>query len=308
MIKLFNYLDRKLFVDQWNIAIVPRPIYSFLNESLTYEFNFLFKPLRNEFYADPFGIFIKNNHYIFYEHFDYCSHRGTINCAEINGKGVKRNYYDIIRIEDHSSYPFILEHEGNVFCIPADLNSNKLTLYQALEFPTKWRNAGDILIDFQAVDPTIIFFKHHWWLFCNNAREGENDTLYAFYSHNIFGPWQPHKKNPIKKDIQSSRPAGTPFIFEDNLFRPAQDCSEDYGQRIIINKIISLTPSDFIEEIWRVVYPPAQLKKYCGVHTISKMNSYTLIDIKQKVFSPGAFINKILASAWPPGSHPGWLG
>ena len=31
------------------------------------------------------------------------------------------------------------------------------------------------------------------------------------------------------------------------LYRPAQDCSEVYGQRIVINEVLALSPADFEE-------------------------------------------------------------
>lgn len=116
---MFKRNIRKLlrigFVDQWDIAIIPRPIHSFLNTGLSNDIKLVFKPDRNTFYADPFGITIDNTHYIFYEAFDYCLNQGAINCVEFHQQKIRKVYHNILPIEGHASYPFILEHEGKYF-------------------------------------------------------------------------------------------------------------------------------------------------------------------------------------------------
>src|SRR5213596_456309 len=56
-----------------------------------------------------------------------------------------------------------------------------------------------------------------------------------------LGPWRPHPGNPVKVDVRSSRPAGGPFLFGGNLYRPAQDCSRTYGGGITINRVTHLS-------------------------------------------------------------------
>jgi hypothetical protein len=283
----------KAFVEQWNIAIIPRPIHSFLKAGLSNDIKIIFKPCRNKYQADPFGITLGNINYIFYEAFDYYLGQGVINCIECHQEKIRKVYHNILRIEGHASYPFLLEHEGKIFCLPENAISNKLTLYEASIFPTEWIPAKDILMDFQAIDPTIVAFNQRLWLFCTKGGENVNDELYVFYSDNILGPWQPHKKNPVKHDIKSSRPAGSPLIYKEKLYRPAQDCSKEYGGRIIINKIKRLSPTEFMEEEFYIINPPDKFKNYCGIHTISRMDNFTLVDLKSRVFSPRAVKNLI---------------
>ena len=278
-------LHANIFVDQWNIAVVPRPIHSFLNMQLTDKLDFMFKTSRNHYYADPFGITLNNINYIVYEAFDYWSFRGIINCIEFDQQNVRKIYHNILPTEGHASYPFLIGDEGKIFCLPENSSSNKLTLYEASIFPNEWIPAKDILTDFQAIDPTIVAFNGRLWLFCTKGSE-MNEGLYVFYSDNILGPWQPHQKNPVKRDVKSSRSAGTPFIYEKKLYRPAQDCSKEYGGRIIINKIIKLSPTEFMEEAFNIIDPPDN--KYCGIHTLAMINNATLIDVKRRVFSPAS--------------------
>jgi hypothetical protein len=97
----------------------------------------------------------------------------------------------------------------------------------------------------------------------------------------------PHATNPVKVDAGSSRPAGTPFVHGGELYRPAQDCSKTYGRRIVLNRVIKLTVSEFEEERAAVVNPDSNGPYPHGLHTISSVlnaPNVTLIDGKRIVF------------------------
>ena len=97
----------------------------------------------------------------------------------------------------------------------------------------------------------------------------------------------------MKIDIRSSRPAGTPFIHEDQLFRPAQDCSKTYGGRIVLNRIKTLTISQFEEESVCFVEPQRDSLYPDGVHTISSAGGVTIIDGKRFDYSFLHFFRKL---------------
>ena len=108
----------------------------------------------------------------------------------------------------------------------------------------------------RAVDATLERIGDLWWLFVNIAVEGAstNDELHLFYATTPLGPWQPHRRNPVKSDVRSSRPAGKLFHWKAALYRPAQDSSVAYGHAISINRIERLSASEFEEvEVSRIV-------------------------------------------------------
>ena len=56
--------------------------------------------------------------------------------------------------------------------------------------------------------------------------------------------------NPLKIDVTSSRPAGTPFVRDGALlFRPAQDGSQGYGAALSINRVDRLDEVGFSEQV-----------------------------------------------------------
>src|SRR5437899_1038840 len=105
-----------------------------------------------------------------------------------------------------------------------------------------------IIEHFAAVDSTILQHDGLWWLWCTNAEDEPDSKLLLWYAFDLFGPWRPHPGNPVKVDVRSSRPAGRPFLFEGDLYRPAQDCSRTYGGAITISRVTRLSLTEFCEE------------------------------------------------------------
>jgi len=130
------------------------------------------------------------------------------------------------------------------------------------------------------VDTSIFHFDGRWWLTCTNLDDGPWEKLFIWHADDLTGSWRPHRANPVKIDRRSSRPAGTPFLHEGTLYRPAQDCSKSYGQSVVINRIRRLTTEEFEEEEVAYVKPfqPPYLE---GLHTLSSIDGMTLIDGKR---------------------------
>jgi protein-tyrosine-phosphatase/predicted ATP-grasp superfamily ATP-dependent carboligase len=295
--KNFNKIIRKIFVslfrhEQWNIGIVDKPIWSFLENGKISNIQWLAKPKRNEFFADPFGIMIDGRMIVLYEHFNYHSFRGSISKLEVkNGKIISKKN-NIFKLPFHASYPFLFQHEGQTYCIPESQERNGIDLYKAKKADlSEWEKFSTVIENFAGVDPTLIQYRGKFWLFCMDEKQGKNNQLFLFWAENLSGPWFAHKKNPVKDDITSSRPAGTPFVHNGELYRPTQDCSRVYGGRIAITKIKELTPDAFHEEVVKIIEMPKNSLFSKGMHTLSAVGDVTLIDAKRTIFSFGAFIN-----------------
>jgi hypothetical protein len=130
-----------------------------------------------------------------------------------------------------------------------------------------------------------------WWLAGASDPGGAQfgSDLHLWYATDITGPWTPHPSNPVKTDVCSARPAGTPFVADGALYRPAQDSSSTYGSRVVINRIVTLTTRCFREEPAAFVAPDSQGPYPDGLHTLSAVGAMTLIDGKRLAFSPAEF-------------------
>ncbi|MER3445421.1 MAG: hypothetical protein C4291_00675 [Candidatus Dadabacteria bacterium] len=287
-IKKFN---RFFYHEEWNIGIIKEPISALLKTEVRPAIQWLPKPEKDHYLADPFAIAKDHKFYIFCEDFDCNSGKGVISNIELSN-----NSYSIVKKEIvlstsfHLSYPFLFEYKGEFYCIPETSDACEIAIYRAEHFPSRWIKVCTLIKDFPGIDSTIFKYGSYWWLFCTNAKDGMMYKLFIWYAPNLTGPWEPHKLNPVKIDVRSVRPAGTPFMHDSCLYRPAQDCSVTYGGRVVLNRIVRLTPVAFEEEPIVSIEPDRNSHYRDGLHTISAAGDVTLVDGKRRVFSFRAFI------------------
>jgi len=169
--------------------------------------------------------------------------------------------------------------------LPESGESGDFTLYTAERFPDKW-NEGEVLFrDFRMADTSLLYYKNKYWLFAAKANGDAAFELCIWFSDRINGGWKTHPMNPVKRDITSARPAGPLFIYKNTIYRPAQDCSDSYGSRIVMNRVSVLSETDFREEIAGVVKGPGKSPYPDGMHTLSVIDDIIVIDAKRKVFT-----------------------
>jgi hypothetical protein len=178
----------------------------------------------------------------------------------------------------------VFEWQDQYYMIPETRENRTLELYRCVSFPFEWELDRVLMKDLVAVDATLAQIDDRWWLFVNIAVEGAstNDELHLFYSESPLGPWHPHRGNPVKSDVRSSRPAGKLFYWRGALYRPAQDSSAAYGHAISINKIERLSVDEFAEvEISRIV--PEWRANLTRNHTVNHAGGLMVIDGLRRV-------------------------
>lgn len=139
-----------------------------------------------------------------------------------------------------------------------------------------------MLVDAPLIDTTFVGWNGKIWAFATRDTATCNTDLFVFYADTLAGPWQAHPLNPVKTDVRSARPAGTPFVVDGRLYRPAQDCSTHYGSAVSINEVTTLSETDFEERVVSRVEPSAEGGYRYGLHTISQVGDVTLIDGARK--------------------------
>ena len=274
--------------EAWCIGIAEEPIESFLQARGEKRIRWLDPPERGRFIADPFGAQVDGATHILYEDFRYATSKGVIATVEATATGTPRTPKIAIELPVHASYPYLVLDRGEVYCIPETNEAREIGLYRAIDFPTRWEKLGTLVSGVAALDPTVFRYDGRWWLACTRRDVGENMPLFVWHARSLEGPWEPHALNPVKADIRSSRPAGTPFVHRDTLYRPAQDSSRMYGGGIVINRVLRLTPTEFKEEPAAAVEPFSEGPFPDGIHTLSAVGEITLIDSKRHRFDPSA--------------------
>jgi len=288
--RLPGYLFTRLFRhDVWNIGIVDAPIHTFLTPGARPSVRWLPEPPRGSFLADPFMVETDDGPMILAEAFSYATGKGYIAALAARPDGSFGPPTSVIAEPVHMSYPYIIQYEGHIYCIPETGTARDVHCYEATDFPHRWEWRATLIEGFAALDATLFRHESRWWLLCSEQDGTPGTTLHAWYAADPLGPWTPHAANPVKRDLRSSRPAGTPFVHDGQLYRPAQDSTHTYGGAVVINRVLRLTPTEFAEESVTTVAPYADGPYRYGLHTLSACGQRTVIDSKRHRFIPHEF-------------------
>jgi hypothetical protein len=265
----------------WNVGVVDAPIERFLDPTFSPRVRWLPRPARGQFVADPFGLPADERGWLV-ESYDYATRRGVIAAVEVTGE--KRPGPAVLDVETHASYPYLLTHGHDVYCVPQIDGETGIRIFRAVRYPTKWEDAGVLVPDVSARDSTVFEHDGLWWVAFTDGEGGAYTHLHLWWADALFGEWHPHALNPVKIDLRSARPAGTPFHHDGWLYRPAQDCSTSYGAAVAICKVHSLTPTSFREQVVRIVLPVQGRYRY-GIHTLAAIGDRVLVDGKSFAFT-----------------------
>ncbi len=291
MVYFFGSLVRQTFkkaikslfyTDFWNIGVAEVPIQRFLEPSPP-EVNWFPDLPKSKFIADPFGIKQGDKLHIVYEDFLFKDGVGTIGTIEYNQDGFSEEHIEIDE-PFHLSYPFTFELENQIYAIPESYQAKQVRLYKAQDFPHKWVFDRVLINGYAGVDNTLFSHDGYWWMFSTDKDDGVHHNLKIHYTKDFFGQWHPHPKNPVKTDIRSARPAGSIFTHEGNIFRPSMDYSEKIEGRITINKIVTLSTTDFEEETQCIINPFPDTFYSDKVHTLCAAGNYTIVDGAKELF------------------------
>ncbi|HYM39208.1 MAG TPA: glycosyltransferase family 4 protein [Thermoplasmata archaeon] len=277
---------------QWGVGLAAEPIHRFLESDFHPEVRWIHASGGDEYLADPFGRVQFGRLQVVCERYRRDLSRGSLVTFEWPEDTDTPDAKVVLPLPGHVSYPFLLESEGHVYCVPETSQAGEVALYRADSFPDRWTKVRTLLGGFAGVDSTICRFDDRWWIFSMNVNEPDR-KLHLWYADRLEGPWTPHLRNPVLDTPVSARPAGTPFLWKGNLYRPAQDCSRTYGGRVAINRVDELTPSTFRESVVSFVEPDPNGPYPLGLHTLSAAGEVTLIDGFRNVFSRTEFRRRL---------------
>lgn len=287
-----KYVFERLFVQQtWAIGIIDLPIETLLENQTSPVCWLAGSSARYRYLADPF-LFASShdpNQFSFMcEEFDSVTlNRGRIVVAHVR-EGVIRQTVPLPQLDAgvHAAYPFVFRHEGHTYCVPETAEAGGIDLYRCDAATGAWTKVCRLVDDWRGIDSTVFRHEGRWWLATCSADDGPYHNLFLFHADALQGPWHPHVANPVKCDVRSARPAGTPFERHGRLYRPAQDCSVRYGGSVSINRIEVLTPLEFRETVVARVAPDPSGPFPLGLHTLCAGGARTLVDGRRDFFDP----------------------
>lgn len=298
-------------MDIWRCAIVRQSAGALLRDGIDPAAVVWLPDMRPlAFRADPFGMWRDGKLHVFAEAFDYRSRVGHIDVLTYDGELKLLDCRTALRAPWHLSYPFVFEADGETWMLPEAYKSGTLTLYRARDFPSVWEPVCDIPLDGGAIDATPLYHGGKWWLFYAPSADkaARRSHLHVAWSDHLTGPWRLHPLNPVRVDLASSRPGGTPIVRDGVIVLPVQDCRQTYGGALRLLTITELSETRFEASDAAGPTAPAWMAPFtAGFHTLAPVGPVTLIDFKRttnSLYDHGIRVRGIVRRAL---RESGWL-
>jgi hypothetical protein len=326
---IWETIKRGITVKEWNLGIADVTLEELVGDRcggagggagaapvvIRPRVRWLHKPWFVCYQADPCLVEDGGQLYLYYEDVLFGSMKGRLRAglfdptAEGHGAaaGDRRGRLGapMMDLDHHAAYPYVFKHEGAFWCVPDTGEECHVDLYRSGSPLGPWSRHSVLFEGLPARDSTIFYFGDRWWLFANVCAPGDESCqytdLHVWHGPEPIGPWTSHVRAPVKQDIGSARPAGRPFVVDGVLYRPAQDCGPRYGARIAINRVTTLTPEDFAEEISSYLEPDPDGPYAAGLHTLTRAGGCVMVDGQFQGLTPNLY--KTAATVWDKAIH-----
>ena len=232
-------------------------------------------------FADPFLLSVTDSFVqVLAEEFSYKTKKGSISLLNIKRdtggytlEGVKK----ILELDNHLSFPLILEEQGSVYVCPENYQSGGVYIYEYNKNNEKLENPIIIISD-PLVDVQIVKHEDAYYAFgvvCKTGRMEETRSINIYKSNNLLGKYA--LSQTILNDNCEERGAGQIFRRNCKIIRPAQCCEGGYGKMLIFYNLEFINGEICETELCRL--KPQRLKKNgLSLHTFNVKNGLCVVD------------------------------
>lgn len=269
--RLYKYITRQ----RWELGFVSNTLEEIVNGcSLTV--NWVKHEYKDRWFADPFILKVDSQNIILLvEELKYVDNKGVISKLVIDKNTFEiTERQTILEFSTHLSFPAILRDKQHVYFYPENSAAGYLKLYEY------WPE-NDKCKEIKVISPLpltdAIFFEtcNRRFIFSTQLSNPNGSRL------SILELDESYKQlNASFFDFKESiaRNAGDLFVFNNKLFRPAQECNSKYGHSISIQEVIIDDDNINFREVARLKNPS---KRYTeGFHTLNTYNGVTVIDVR----------------------------
>ena len=242
------------------------------------------KPPREiSFIADPF--MLPNGDLIF-EAAEKNSELGQL--MTLSGERMNLIDTSLIGTHKHLSFPFVMQKDDKFFVMPEMAQSGAQLLCELQNNAIIKTHKLLGLDNERLIDPVLLQRNETWWLFAGKLGN-ELDHLFAWSSFDLFGPYKPHRMNPVVVDPSRARNAGGFITLGTDLYRLGQNNCQEYGDGIAVCQVSQLDEGFYQEQ------PVAKLtiNELHGPHTFSTNGQKAYVDYYNSVFDPLAWLARI---------------
>lgn len=232
---------------------------------------------REQWVADPFLFEHNGQHYLFCEQYETKLNRAGIGYFLFeNGTPVNKGI--VIRQPYHMSYPCVFSFGNDIYMIPETSANKTVELYKAVSFPNQWELDTVLLQNVQYVDSTVCTVAGKVYLLSYTKKQ--NKWALVVFSLDMENRKLTQMVEKIY-DTNIARPAGSLWQAGDRLLRPAQDCSQKYGEALYMYAVDELNEERFEEHclekicIDQFTFP----QKVHRIHTLNRDSEYEVVDV-----------------------------
>ena len=281
----------RLFAEWWSIGQTAASLREILCTGAVADVRWV-APARGAAYlADPFPWPGRSS--VLCEEMPFAGGTGRIIALPVASEATTDGASVILEDADHHSYPCTFSEDGQVYFLPESTGRGATTLYRLSPEGNPTALCA-IAPGRRLADSTLFRYGDRYWIACTDLDVGEHDNLCLLYADNLAGPWCFHDFQPVKIDICGARPAGTPFLLDNQLFRAGQNCASGYGAGITIHRVDALSPHSFHETVVARLRPDPSGPFPDGIHTLTADQTRVWIDGKRYVFDPTGFLRKLI--------------
>ena len=219
-------------------------------------------------WSQPFAIAKHGRYFVFFT--ERVSGKSHISMLEIKRDG---RWIAPVRVLERGyslSHPHLVEEGGELYLLADRAPGGPVEVYRCVDFPQRWK-LEQPLLEAPLTDATLHRAADRWWLFGANA----DDELLLYHTQDLLGPWRAHPRNPVVGDVRCARPAGQLYMRAGALYRPAQICAPAHGTGLAMNRVLRLTPDEYVERQVERILPAPGL---CGMRTLNRAGELTVID------------------------------
>lgn len=188
-------------------------------------------------FADPFAFEYRGSQWLFVERMNRWRQVGSIAVGEIREDGSVTKFKNIITEPFHLSYPNVFEYNGSVWMIPESGSNRDIRLYKATEFPFKWQFVKVLYHGANFVDTSFLITDKDNGTAIMNSYDWFKKKSYFFKFDLKKMEFNLLPDSPL---MMNERCGGNGFEINGKFFRVLQDCSEQYGSRIILRNLDNL--------------------------------------------------------------------
>ncbi len=263
--------------NRWNLAFFEDNAYEEVLNGNYRKIHWMKYNERDRWFADPFILSVTDKHIVLLvEEFSYRINRGRI--AKLIVDKSSFHLLDmkiILDLDTHLSFPMIYRKNNEVFVLPENSASGKSTLYK-FDFSNEKLIPVSVICNEPLTDAIFHKVGDQLYIFATKQPNPNGKTLSVYKVDK--NTWRISKTDMIDFDRNVARNAGSIFIHDGEIFRPAQDCDGSYGKGVVIQKI-TFSPNNrkFIFTDNSALYP-FNFKYQLGLHTLNCHDGMFVID------------------------------